>query len=117
MTKRKKSPLTPRQLVALAKKGEAQVVFLGDSITEAGAGPDGYVTLAGKSLAERAPGTTVVGAGISGNRVPDLLARVERIRVSFDKKPGIFLIPSSARGHGADDDFRRNGYRSLNGGH
>lgn len=55
-----------------------RIVFLGDSITEAGAGPHGYVTLAGAALAERLPGTQTIGAGISGNRVPDLLARLDR---------------------------------------
>jgi len=58
--------------------GPPRIVFLGDSITEAGAGPHGYVTLAGAALDERLPGTETIGAGISGNRVPDLLARLDR---------------------------------------
>lgn len=66
------------------------VLFLGDSITEAGAGPHGYVTLAGKALAEAAPGTKVIGAGISGNRVPDLLARVDRDVIA--RKPDVVVI-------------------------
>lgn len=66
------------------------VLFLGDSITEAGAGPQGYVTLAGKALAEAVPGTTVIGAGISGNRVPDLLARVDRDVIA--RKPDVVVI-------------------------
>lgn len=66
------------------------VLFLGDSITEAGAGPHGYVTLAGKALAEATPGTRVIGAGISGNRVPDLLARVDRDVIA--RKPDVVVI-------------------------
>ena len=61
------------------KKGE-RVVFLGDSITQAGAGAGGYVTLAKEALAKKYPnlGIEVIGAGISGNRVPDLEARLDR---------------------------------------
>jgi lysophospholipase L1-like esterase len=56
------------------------VVFFGDSITELGDKPGGYVALLRDSLA-RASETgsfTVIGAGKSGNRVPDLLERVDR---------------------------------------
>src|SRR5215510_5654482 len=53
------------------KKGE-KIVFLGDSITQAGVGPKGYVTLVKQALAERHKdlGVEVIGAGISGNKVP-----------------------------------------------
>ena len=55
-----------------------RIVFFGDSITEAGDGPGGYVRLIADSLHARYPDRDieVIGAGISGNRVPDLLARV-----------------------------------------
>lgn len=55
-----------------------RIVFFGDSITEAGDRPGGYVRLIADSLHERYPNQDieVIGAGISGNRVPDLLARV-----------------------------------------
>ena len=45
-----------------------RIVFLGDSITEAGAGPHGYVTLARRALADKIPAAPpeVIGAGISG---------------------------------------------------
>jgi lysophospholipase L1-like esterase len=57
-----------------------KVIFLGDSITEAGINPDGYVTLMRKALAARHPNQAleVIGKGISGNRVPDLMARLEK---------------------------------------
>ena len=56
-----------------------RVVFLGDSITEAGANPGGYVAQVADSLQatygqER---VQVIGAGISGNKVPDLLERLQ----------------------------------------
>ena len=44
-----------------------------------GAQPGGYVALVKDSLTQSGDGTIeVIGAGISGNRVPDLLARVDR---------------------------------------
>lgn len=57
-----------------------RVVFLGDSITAAGATGKGFIKLIETDLTTRAPKLTVelIGAGISGNRVPDLLARVQR---------------------------------------
>ncbi len=59
------------------KKG-AKIAFLGDSITESGAGPGGYVTLISEAFAAHADlGVQVIGAGVSGNRVPNLLARVQ----------------------------------------
>lgn len=79
--------------VAAAEDGPGTpltILFLGDSITEAGAGPHGYVTLAGQSLAHVAPGTHVIGAGISGNRVPDLLARLDRDVIA--RKPDVVVI-------------------------
>ena len=79
--------------VAAAEDGRGtppRIVFLGDSITEAGAGPHGYVTLAGTALAEALPGTESIGAGISGNRVPDLLARLDRDVLA--RKPDVVVV-------------------------
>jgi lysophospholipase L1-like esterase len=73
------------------KKGD-RVVFLGDSITQAGAGPKGYVTLIRKDLQEkhRDLGIEVIGAGISGNKVPDLQRRLERDVIN--RKPTVVVI-------------------------
>ena len=59
--------------------GQAQshIIFLGNSITEAGANPGGYVTLVADSLQALDAEIEVMGAGISGNKVPDLLARLD----------------------------------------
>ncbi len=56
-----------------------RIVFLGDSITESGAASGGYVTLVADSLqAVYGDGAVeVIGAGISGNKVPDLLGRLQ----------------------------------------
>jgi lysophospholipase L1-like esterase len=72
-------------------KGE-RIVFLGDSITEAGAGEGGYVALVKDTLVSQHPdlGIEVIGAGISGNRVPDLEARLDRDVIQ--KKPTLVVI-------------------------
>jgi len=73
------------------KKGE-KIIFLGDSITQAGVRPTGYVTLIKKELAEKHKdlGIEVIGAGISGNKVPDLQKRLEKDVLS--KKPTLVVI-------------------------
>jgi lysophospholipase L1-like esterase len=73
------------------KKGE-RIVFLGDSITQGGGGPKGYVTLVKKELAEkhRDLGIEVVNAGISGNKVPDLQKRLEKDVIA--RKPTLVVV-------------------------
>jgi lysophospholipase L1-like esterase len=72
------------------KKGD-RIVFLGDSITQAGNDPrnaDGYVNLIRAKLKDR--DVEVIGAGISGNKVPDLQKRVEKDVIA--KKPTLVFI-------------------------
>jgi isoamyl acetate esterase len=67
------------------------IVFFGDSITQEGDKPGGYVQLLRSRL--RRPdgsGPTVIGAGISGNKVPDLEARLDRDVLL--KKPSVVVI-------------------------
>lgn len=73
-------------------KAGDRIVFLGDSITQQGAGPNGYVTLVRQSLTDRRKDLNieVIGAGISGNKVPDLEKRLEKDVLS--KKPTIVFI-------------------------
>ncbi|HWG44280.1 MAG TPA: SGNH/GDSL hydrolase family protein [Gemmataceae bacterium] len=73
-------------------KKSDRIVFLGDSITEAGAGPKGYITLVKKALAEKHKDLNlqVLGAGISGNKVPDLQRRLQRDVLA--KKPTVVVI-------------------------
>src|SRR5262245_47016925 len=86
------------------KKGD-RIVFLGDSITQGGVGPKGYVTLIDKALQEKqkALGIEIVGAGISGNKVPDLQNRVEKDVIA--KKPTVVVIYIGINDvwHGQDD--------------
>lgn len=73
-------------------KAGDRIVFLGDSITQAGAAPGGYVTLVREALNKDHADlkTEVIGAGISGNKVPDLEQRLERDVLS--KKPTVVVI-------------------------
>jgi lysophospholipase L1-like esterase len=73
------------------KKGE-RIVFLGDSITQGGVGPKGYVTIVKNTLVEKHKdlGIEVIGAGISGNKVPDLQKRLEKDVLA--KKPTLVVI-------------------------
>ena len=61
-------------------KEKETIVFLGDSITAAGVRPEGYVTLTSKAIAKAYPDldVKVIGAGISGHKVPDCQKRLDR---------------------------------------
>ncbi|MFN9719192.1 MAG: GDSL-type esterase/lipase family protein [Planctomycetota bacterium] len=101
------------------KDGET-VVFLGDSITQAGAGPAGYVSLFRDAISKTRPNSAinVIGAGVSGNRVPDLEARLEKDVLS--KKPHVVVIYigindvwHTRNGRGTPADKYEAGLRSL----
>ena len=89
-------------------KANDRIVFLGDSITQAGAGPNGYVTMIRQELDKRHADlkVEVIGAGISGNKVPDLQRRVEKDVIS--KKPTIVVIYIGINDvwHGENDPAR-----------
>jgi lysophospholipase L1-like esterase len=56
-----------------------KIIFFGDSITQAGAGPGGYIKkmdsiLTQKNIADK---YELIGAGISGNKIYDLYLRME----------------------------------------
>lgn len=56
-----------------------KIIFFGDSITQAGAGADGYIKKMDSILAAKNQSVNyeLVGAGISGNKVYDLYLRME----------------------------------------
>lgn len=77
---------------AVKLKANDRIVFLGDSITQGGAGPNGYVTMIRQALDKKHADLKieVIGAGISGNKVPDLQRRVDKDVIA--KKPTIVVI-------------------------
>jgi len=80
-------PGSPPALV----KGD-RIVFLGDSITQGGGGPKGYITLVKNTLTAECKdlGIEVFNAGISGNKVPNLQGRLDRDVLA--RKPTIVFI-------------------------
>lgn len=73
------------------KQGD-RIVFLGDSITAGGVREKGYVTLVSQAIAAQHAdlGIEVIGAGISGHKVPDCQKRLQRD--VLDKQPTVVLI-------------------------
>lgn len=67
-----------------------KIVFFGDSITQLGVKPRGYVTLVQNHLRKAGSDVEIVGAGVSGNKVPDLLRRVDRDVLAL--KPILVII-------------------------
>ena len=65
-----------------------KIIFFGDSITQAGVQPGGYVDLIKQSLGTEK--YEVIGAGIGGNKVYDLYLRLEND--VLNKKPDAVVI-------------------------
>ncbi|RLL52230.1 G-D-S-L family lipolytic protein [Mariprofundus sp. EBB-1] len=57
-----------------------KIIFLGDSITQSGLLPDGYITRISKQITKQYPKLDIelIGAGINGHRVPHCLKRLDR---------------------------------------
>ena len=97
-----------------------KIIFLGDSITQAGARPGGYVSLFAaevkKQLAEK--NVEVIGAGISGNKVPNLQKRLQKDVLS--KQPNLVFIYigindvwHSQKGRGTSKEDFESGLRDI----
>ncbi|HRE52092.1 MAG TPA: SGNH/GDSL hydrolase family protein [Flavitalea sp.] len=69
-----------------------RVIFFGDSITQAGVKPGGYITLLQEMLTQqnRASAYEIIGAGIGGNKIYDLYLRMEEDVLA--KNPDIVYI-------------------------
>lgn len=84
--------LLPLLLAFTAPTKPTRVVFFGDSITEAGAKPGGYITKIQELLAKqnRAADYELIGKGIGGNKVYDLYLRMEDDVLAL--KPDVVVI-------------------------
>ena len=67
-----------------------RIVCLGDSITQGGEAPGGYVWLIRRYLIALYPNIEVINAGISGHKSTDMLERFQRD--VLDKKPDLVMI-------------------------
>jgi lysophospholipase L1-like esterase len=97
-----------------------RIVFFGDSITQMGVNPGGYIEVLKKQLAAqgKADQYELIGAGIGGNKVYDLYLRVQED--VLDKKPqtvviyiGINDVWHKTSGTGTDKDKYEKFYRAL----
>ena len=97
-----------------------RVVFLGDSITAQGTGPNGYVTMFEKQLQNLLPKQkiTVIGAGIGGHKVPNLQSRLDKD--VLEKSPTVVIIYigindvwHSIRNQGTSTDKFESGLKDL----
>jgi acyl-CoA thioesterase I len=72
--------------------GKRRIVTIGDSITEAGKYPGGYVWLLQRYLNALDPDRKIeiINAGISGNKATDMQARFQKDVI--DKKPDLVMI-------------------------
>ncbi len=69
----------------------SRVVFFGDSITEAGAEPGGYIVKMREMLAAKGDTSTqLIGSGIGGNKIYDLYLRHEKDVLA--QKPDLVVI-------------------------
>ena len=85
----KRQSLSARLLADVIQADE-RIAFLGDSITQAGNRQNGYVDLIRDVLKKEQRKAKVIPAGISGHKVPDLLARFKRDVI--DKKATLVFI-------------------------
>ena len=98
-----------------------RVIFFGDSITEAGVKPGGYISVLGDLMKQKGVDKNfdLQGAGIGGNKVYDLYLRMEDDVLS--KKPDIVVIwvgvndvwHKSSYGTGTDEDKFEKFYTAI----
>lgn len=107
-------------LASFVSDKKKKVVFFGDSITQAGVGPNGYITVMKDMLAkENITNYELIGAGIGGNKVYDLYLRMEEDVLS--KSPDIVVIYVGVNdvwhkrsfGTGTDADKFEKFYRAI----
>ncbi len=97
-----------------------KVVFFGDSITQAGVQPKGYITVMKDMLQKEGnTGYDLIGAGIGGNKVYDLYLRMDSDVLA--RSPDIVIIyvgvndvwHKSSFGTGTDADKFEKFYRAI----
>jgi len=92
MFKESVSQATPCPEIQNVLAGQRKIVTVGDSITEAGKYPGGYVWLLQRYLRALYPDRKIeiVNAGISGNKATDMQARFQKDAI--DQKPDLVMI-------------------------
>lgn len=108
-------------LTAMTMHKKTRVVFFGDSITEQGARPGGFIVRMQDELEKRGLSSQyeLIGAGVGGNKVYDLYLRLEEDVLA--KKPDIVFIwigvndvwHKVSSGTGTDPDKFAKFYRAI----
>lgn len=108
-------------LFAMRQDKPLRVIFFGDSITQAGVGPTGYITKMTEMLKSKGQDAEyeLMGAGIGGNKVYDLYLRLEDDVLA--KKPDVVFIyvgindvwHKASSGTGTDPDKYVKFYEAL----
>ncbi len=107
--------------MAYRKETKKRIIFFGDSITEQGKALNGYISLINRQIEaeDLVKKYQTIGAGISGNRVYDLLFRMDEDVLS--KSPNITVVYIGINdvwcklrnGTGVDIDRYEKFYRSI----
>ena len=107
--------------VSLSQQKATRVIFFGDSITQMGVQPGGYVTRIKSVLDQKGVGGQyeLIGAGIGGNKIYDLYLRMEEDVLS--KNPDVVVIyvgvndvwHKASHGTGTDADKFENFYAAV----
>lgn len=107
--------------IAMTMQKKTRVLFFGDSITQAGVGPQGYITKLNQMLKDKNLDAQyeLLGAGIGGNKVYDLYLRMDSDVIA--KSPDIVVIwvgvndvwHKSSFGTGTDPDKFQRFYETI----
>ena len=108
-------------LSGFASQEKKKIIFFGDSITEAGVKPDGYISVLSDLLKQKGMDNRfdLQGAGIGGNKIYDLYLRVDDDVIAH--KPNVVVIwvgvndvwHKSMFGTGTDQDKFEKFYNAL----
>ncbi|TWI79094.1 lysophospholipase L1-like esterase [Lacibacter cauensis] len=110
----------PLLMMAFSFQSKTKVIFFGDSITQAGINPGGYVKRIDSMAQQQGKaGYEFVGAGIGGNKVYDLYLRMEEDVLA--KNPNVVVIyigvndvwHKSSSGTGTDADKFAKFYQAI----
>lgn len=79
-------------MLSMAPVKKTRIIFFGDSITQAGVRPGGYIDRIQKYLdsSSKATDYEMIGAGIGGNKIYDLYLRIEED--VLEKKPDVVVV-------------------------
>jgi isoamyl acetate esterase len=77
---------------SFVQQKKTRIVFFGDSITEAGVKPTGYISKINTALRQKGDSAAfeLIGAGVSGNKVYDLFLRLDTDVLA--KQPDVVVI-------------------------